>query len=499
MSRTGIGWQALSALTFSVLLLSVSMQGGCGAEASTGARPRLVWLHASCSVNADQLAPYSDDIVYTPRLSQFADESVVFERHMTEAGQSGPAYASIFSGRHADGHGIYRHPSRLNPEIPLMTSVFRESGFFVETWLAHWLASAEFGYARGSHRAHDFMVTADAPDLVRILATVRDHPEARVLVVSTDYMAHSPYSTKYLQPFCRRSPSECELLEEDPKRFREAADYYQAHHLELSNDLSGAMERESMDSKDVEYLAKVVELLYRSNLSRLDYYFGTLLDAIEAHGLADESLVVYTADHGEALYRKGLRFPWTHGYALEPEVLRVPLMIRGPGLAPRRYSSVTRSTDLLPTITSLSGLLPPALPDDPWNGVDLSGAILGHEAEPALQAYSHLALFADSFLELTASWKAADLWPPRIDPALIWAQLRSGDSVARLEASRDADASVALEPVFHGPKLADPDATLAELHAYRHRLLEARQEHLAAEAVDEEREKELLRRLGYIE
>ena len=60
------------------------------------------------------------------RLAAFAEESVVFERHHTEAPSSGIAYASILSGGQADHHGVYRHPLRLSPDLILLPEVFAE-------------------------------------------------------------------------------------------------------------------------------------------------------------------------------------------------------------------------------------------------------------------------------------------------------------------------------------------------------------------------------------
>ena len=72
---------------------------GCG-----GATPppdvRLVLLYAPCTVNASYLGPYDRGLSYTPHLTRFAERSLVFERHQTESGQSGIAYASLFAGVH---------------------------------------------------------------------------------------------------------------------------------------------------------------------------------------------------------------------------------------------------------------------------------------------------------------------------------------------------------------------------------------------------------------
>src|SRR6185369_11475786 len=55
--------------------------------------PRLVVLYVACTVKDRYLEPYNAAVDYTPNLAAFARESVVFRRHMTEAAQSGIAFA----------------------------------------------------------------------------------------------------------------------------------------------------------------------------------------------------------------------------------------------------------------------------------------------------------------------------------------------------------------------------------------------------------------------
>lgn len=482
-------------------------------------------LYAACTVNASHLSPYADPAAnasgvsnggITPRLADFASRSVVFERHMTESGQSGPAYASMFTGRHADGHGVFFHPTPIDPEIPILGQVFHDAGYYVEAWLAHVMASAELGYGRGADATHDLVLTADTPEFLRILDGLRADPDARAMVVAQQTLTHAPYRVESLGPFCRRHPEECRLRAEDPQRFDAAAGFYLNHHAELSRDFPDVASRFSLRDEQIDFLAQVVEVLYRANVARLDHHFGTLWGAVESHGLAHESLVVFTADHGEAGFRDAagepVLFPWTHGHQLSPDVLRVPLVLHAPGLEPGRFAGVTRSTDLLPTLASLAGIVPPALPDDPWNGHDLSahlsGGVEGHLPQPAagdpLEAYSHTAMTAEVILEESKSWEWFRRWFPREDPELMWAQLRrfrsADDSLIQLRGRLADDGNVIVEPAFVGIDAEGREGALERLQTYRQRLIDAWNHRLpSADALDDERQIELLRRLGYIE
>ena len=515
--RTGSGHRGLPpAAPTGVILLLCLLVFSCAKPSEPAPNPRLVLLYAACTVNANHLSPYTelaaDQPIITPRLADFASRSVVFERHMTESGQSGPAYASIFTGRHADGHGVFHHPTPIDPEIPILGQVFRDAGFYVEAWLAHVMASAELGYGRGADAAHDLMLTADTPEFVQILDRLSADPEAKALVIAQQTLTHAPYRVESLGPFCTRHPAECALRADDPQRFDAAAGFYLNHHAELSRDFPDVASRFELRDEQIDYLAQVIEVLYRANVARLDHHFGTLLDAIEARGLSDESLVAFTADHGEADHGTDssgaeILFPWTHGHQLSADVLRVPWIVSGPGLEAGRFEDVSRSTDLLPTMASLSGIAPPALPDEPWNGRDLSSYLRGQPPEPGLEAYSHTAMTAEVILEESQSWEWFRRWFPREDPGLMWTQIRSPlggqDSIVQLRGRLDGDSDVKLEPVFLGAEAADDetrDAVLQRLRVYRQRLIEAwNTRSPRAGELEDERQKELLRRLGYIE
>jgi arylsulfatase A-like enzyme len=96
---------------------------------------------------------------------------------------------------------------------------------------------------------------------------------------------------------------------------------------------------------------------YYGMISNLDAGIGRILAALEASGRAEDTLVVYTADHGLALGQHGLMGKQN----LYDHSVRVPLMMRGPGVkAGQRSAALLYSWDLFPTLCELAGVTPPA-------------------------------------------------------------------------------------------------------------------------------------------
>jgi hypothetical protein len=130
--------------------------------------------------------------------------------------------------------------------------------------------------------------------------------------------------------------------------------------------------------------------LYVASVATADEYVGALVDLLERQGVLDDTVIVFTSDHGEELLDHGFA---THGQALWEELLRVPLVIAGPGVpSGMRVAQRVSTRHIAPTLAALAGtrfqgldrsvdlLRASDLPDEPlffstlhgwWNGVNL--------------------------------------------------------------------------------------------------------------------------------
>ncbi|MCP4225488.1 MAG: sulfatase-like hydrolase/transferase, partial [Actinomycetia bacterium] len=107
---------------------------------------------------------------------------------------------------------------------------------------------------------------------------------------------------------------------------------------------------------------------YYANVSYVDSKIGEIIQTLEEAQLLDETIVVFTADHGEMLGERGLWYKMT---MLEPSV-RVPLVMAGPGIVHRAVGEPCSLVDLLPTMLDM------AMGEDAWPplGADLDGRSL---------------------------------------------------------------------------------------------------------------------------
>ncbi|TDE08629.1 sulfatase-like hydrolase/transferase [Jiangella asiatica] len=127
---------------------------------------------------------------------------------------------------------------------------------------------------------------------------------------------------------------------------------------------------------------RVATARYWALVSQLDHHVGRILDVIDESPLRDNTVIVYTSDHGEMLGHHGV---WQKQCFYEPAVT-VPLLVRTPAqargaAAPARVAGDVSQVDLLPTLRGLAGL--PA--DASLPGRDLLGATV--EPRPVISEY----------------------------------------------------------------------------------------------------------------
>jgi arylsulfatase A-like enzyme len=310
-------------------------------------RPEDAWnliLLSIDTLRADHLTSYGYRRDTAPFLDErFARGGTLFENPVAAATITTPSHASIFTSLQPASHGTTDGMKVMPKHIPTLPELIRSAkldtaGITEDGWL---------GIRHGFGRGFDVFQENKSPLIMSPEGQVdRTFAEAgawlernrdkRFFLFLHTFQVHSPYAPP---------PRYAEL-------FAEPAAGPKPHH-EHSRD---GYDREIRYTDD--------------ELRRL---FGRL----EELGLASRTIFVTTADHGEAFLEHGLI---EHGGRLHDEVVRVPLLLAGPGIpAGRRVSAPVAHVDLLPTILDLLRIPAPA-----WiEGRSLVGLVTGREAESA--------------------------------------------------------------------------------------------------------------------
>ncbi|MCB9793814.1 MAG: sulfatase [Alphaproteobacteria bacterium] len=308
------------------------------ALAAPAPAPGVVWVVVD-TLRRDALGPYGAGPEATPFLDELAARGVVFEDHVSTSSWTKTSYASLLTGQPPDVHGLYA------PEAPLSqaqtTLPERLPGVDTAAFLANPLAGRRHGLTQGFGEVlepEDPRALPSAEDLVdAALAWLGARGEAPFLLVLMPFEPHAPYAPPpvWRQRFCPQ----------------------------CGPDTLDAPEREYRgEGPDAEAVRRM-RALYQGEVRAVDEALARLQAGLEGLGLDRRTTWVLTADHGEAL---GEHRVFGHAFHLWDEVLRVPLIMAGPGL-PRgeRARAGTSHLDLAPTLLRLLGRpIPSELPGE---------------------------------------------------------------------------------------------------------------------------------------
>lgn len=134
-----------------------------------------------------------------------------------------------------------------------------------------------------------------------------------------------------------------------------------------------ALSQNRIDSMSCDDLRLIIRYTY-AMVYQIDMAVGRALDMLEEEGLSEDTIVVFTGDHGDFLGDHGcLR----KGFAASDSLLRVPFVIRAPGsMLPARIDAPVSNCDVMPTLASLSGIAQPTY----THGCDFSRLPSDHHA-----------------------------------------------------------------------------------------------------------------------
>ncbi|HET7292280.1 MAG TPA: sulfatase [Vicinamibacteria bacterium] len=303
----------------------------------TGANVLLVVLD---SAGARHLGPWGGRPEASPEITRLASESVVFENAFTPAVYTIAAMSSLFSSLAPDEHGNLDPWTGHLSRAPLVVSeVAGARGVHTAGFVANGMVGRIRGFDRGFAEFHELYTGPEdtpraaefRPLLERFLAEAgqrRFFAWVHYLEPHFPYDPEPPFDTLFGDgPLPRDLRREVELLLAINHRRRRAV------------------------PEEVDHLRR----LYLGSLAYADREIGHLRRRLDETGLLEKTVLIVTADHGEAFREHG---HIGHEVQVYDELAHVPLLIRFPkaaGLAGRRIRSLVELNDLAPTIADALG------------------------------------------------------------------------------------------------------------------------------------------------
>ena len=334
MRRETDGWRIFLALG---LLLAASASCGRGGPGPGSLNVLLITLDTTRS---DYVSPFGAEPRITPRLQELASRSCVFTNAVAETNITNPSHLSIMSGLRAIEHGVLSNRVPMPESVDTLAEAMRRQGYRTAGFPAVRHIGPEVGW-----RGFDLLASVEetvpaAENTDRAAAWLRDHGGDPFFLWVHYFDPHSLYQPP-AEIAARFYKGEPEAGDGPPIGRREFFDRLKAGGAALRQWLG--------ETRDPEF----PRAMYAAEIHYADREIGRLLDGLEARGLADDTLVVVVADHGESLGEHGIFYSHLGIYEQQ---LRIPLIVRVPGLKPSRTEALVSVLDLAPTISELTGV-----------------------------------------------------------------------------------------------------------------------------------------------
>jgi arylsulfatase A-like enzyme len=360
-------------------LATVGLAGLAAAAPAAGQRPNVLFImsddHASHAIGC-----YGSRINKTPHIDRLATEGMRFDNCFCTNSICGPSRAVILTGKYSHRNGFYNNGNSFDGEQVTLPKLLKQVGYQT-AMIGKWhLKSAPTGFdywsvlpgqgayynpvliENGTKKQHEGYVSEIITDIaLNWLKTGRD-PDQPFLMMCHHKAPHRNWKPgpKYKDMYEDTDIPLPETFDDDYATRSEAA-HQQAMTIEQHltpadlkvkppEGLAGA------ELKRWKYQRYIKD--YLRCVASVDDSVGQILDYLDASGLAENTLVVYTSDQGFYLGDHG----WFDKRFMYEESLRMPLLARLPGtIKPGSTSDdMVLNLDFAPTFLDLAGTKPPA-------------------------------------------------------------------------------------------------------------------------------------------
>ncbi len=323
--------------------------------------PNIIFV-AVDALRADRLGCYSKDAAArTPNLDGFARDAVRFESAFSQASWTKPSFATMFSGLYPSMHGATSKTSMLQDNVTTFPELLLGAGYYTKGFSNNPNITSLFHFDQGFADYVDlkpslyFGASASSSKLA-VYEVLRRARQMALAKLPGGHMV----VTDFYQPAEVVTQTALDWLD-SPQRPVHAPFFLFLHYMETHDPFMDwthpgvGYARVRMENPDPDKYLEAMSRAYDGEIEHLDQNLGPLFEGLRQRGLYEDTVIVFTSDHGEEFYdHRG----WWHGQTLYDELTHVPLLIKLPGhiKGGEVNSDFARHIDLAPTCLSLAGV-----------------------------------------------------------------------------------------------------------------------------------------------
>jgi choline-sulfatase len=296
------------------------------------------------TLRPDRLGCAGNPRVRTPNLDALAQSGVLFETTVASSPTTAPSHATILTALSPRAHGVIANGQTLAANVMTLGEKLQADGYATGAVVSSYVLAPRVGLDRGFDeyiRAYERPgqkkeISSAESTYARVVPWLHEHAQSHFFLWVHLYDPHQPYEAPgVLGKFA------------DPS-YEGSFEQWEDNKIVFWN------RSRSIPDREAQHLAA----RYDAEVTYVDAYVGSLVDALEDAGIRENTVICVTADHGETLGEHAGYFG--HAHQLYETTLRVPLIFNRPGtidVPPRRLvSRPARLLDVAPTCLELMRL-----------------------------------------------------------------------------------------------------------------------------------------------
>lgn len=360
------------------ILLSISVISFSGCTKKEQQKPNIIFVFAD-QWRAQDTGYNGNKQVKTPSLDKLSEESVVFTNAVSGCPVCCPYRASLLTGQYPLTHGVFYNDKPLDPEVNSIAKIYKQAGYetgYIGKWHLNGHEPGEKTFearlkfiTKERRQGFDFWQVLECTHDYNNSYYYEDSPK-RLKWQEYDAIAQTKSAIGYINEKSKAEKPFLLMLSWGPPHapYQTAPEKY----------------RKMVSPEDIEVRPNVPDELretakkeiagYYAHIAALDDCMKELLSAVEEAGIKENTIFVFTSDHGDMLRSHGMtkkQKPWD-------ESLMVPFLLRYPeklGTTQKQIKMPINTPDILPTLLGLSGIDIPTTVE----GSDYSKVVTGEE------------------------------------------------------------------------------------------------------------------------
>ncbi|MBI3117697.1 MAG: sulfatase, partial [Candidatus Hydrogenedentes bacterium] len=346
------------------------------------------------TLRADYLKLYDPDAkAATPALDALAKDAALFHKAFSQASWTKPSFATIFTGLYPEQHTATTKTAAIPDEVETLAELLFKGGYYTKGFPNNPNVSPLFNFGQGfveyTYLEPSLYFGAESSSsklaLYNVLRLGRQVGSQKLAKIVPSLGKMNVYD--FYQPAEVVTGLALEWLDTKTPP-ADTPFYLYLHYMDPHDPFmdpespEGGYARVRMEHPDPDKFTEPMKKAYVREIEYLDQWLARLFEGLKQRGLYDNSLIVFTADHGEEFFE---HHGWWHGQTLYDEVTKVPLLLKLPANKEAGVvnEDLARHIDLAPTLLKFAGIDKPAvLPGivlyDPASGFGNAGTAFSY-------------------------------------------------------------------------------------------------------------------------